>query len=63
MNASTSLSDSADNQTVVKQARNRDLTLENYYCPNIVNLNIQNIYVKTSYFSSFDVVLFFQLTK
>ena len=41
---------SAENQTMIIQTTNRNLTLVNYYCPNNVNLNIQNINVKSENF-------------
>ena len=41
---------SAKNQTMIIQTTNRNLTIVNYYCPNNVNLNIQNINVKSESF-------------
>ena len=47
---SRSSTDSADNQTIIIQTINLNFTLVNYYCPNNVNLNIQNINVKSENF-------------
>ena len=44
---SNSSTHSAENQTMIIQTTNRNFTIVNYYCPNNVNLNIQNINVKT----------------
>ena len=44
---SNSSTHSAENQTMIIQTTNRNFTIMNYYCPNNVNLNIQNINVKS----------------
>ena len=47
---SNSSTHSAENQTMIIQTTNRNFTIVNYYCPNNVNLNIQNINVKSEDF-------------
>ena len=41
---------SAENQTMIIQTTNRNFTIVNYYYPNNVNINIQNINVKSENF-------------
>ena len=40
---SNSSTHSAENQTMIIQTTNLNFTIMNYYCPNNVNLNIQNV--------------------
>ena len=47
---SNSSTHSAENQTMIIQTTNRNFTIVNYYCPNNMNLNIQNINVKSENF-------------
>ena len=46
---SNSLTHSAENQTMIIQTTNLTFTIVNYYCPNNVNLDIQNINVKSDF--------------
>ena len=50
---SNSSTDSAENQTMIIQTTNRNFTIVNYYCPNNVPLNIQNINVMSENFIIF----------
>ena len=40
----------AENQTMIIQTTHGNFTIMNYYCPNNVNINIQNINVKSENF-------------
>ena len=44
---SNSSTHSAENQTMIIQTTNRNFTIVNYYCTSNVNINIQNINVKS----------------
>ena len=44
---SNSSTDSAENQTMIIQTTSQNFTLVNYYCPNNMHLNKQNINVKS----------------
>ena len=47
---SNSSTHSTENQTMIIQTTNRNFTIVIYYCPNNVNINIQNINVKSEIF-------------
>ena len=50
MYMSNSSTHSAENQAMIIQTTNRNFTIVYYYCPNNVNLNIQNMNLKSENF-------------